>query len=70
MEYLIGLLTGVVFLLVFFGGIFAGTRLNNTKHKPPDVDEEEKRNIKKFNEDFKKIMSYDERVARLPKKVN
>lgn len=65
MEYLLGLLTGVVFLLVLIGGLLIGTRLNNhTKQKPPDIDDEEKRSMKQLNEDFKKVMSYNEHVAR------
>lgn len=70
MEYLLGLLTAVVFLLVFFIGIYTGTRLNTTKQKPPDVDEVAKQNMKKLNEDFQKLMSYSETIARQPKKVN
>lgn len=70
MEYLIGLLIGVVFFIALIGGVLIGMRFNNvTKHKPPDVDEDEKRNMKQLNEDFKKLMSYNETVARQPKKV-
>lgn len=65
MEYLLGLLTGVVFLLVLIGGVLIGTRLNNhTKQKPPDIDDEEKRSMKQLNEDFKKVMGYNEKIAR------
>lgn len=65
MEYLLGLLTGVVFLLVLCTGVFIGTRLNkHVKQKPPDIDDEEKRSMKKLNEDFIKVMSYNEHVAR------
>ena len=71
MEYLIGLLIGVVFFIALIGGVFIGMRLNNvTKQKPPDLEDEEKRNMKQLNEDFKKLMSYNETVARQPKKVN
>lgn len=65
MEYLIGLLIGVVFFIALIGGVLIGMRLNNvTKQKPPDLEEEEKRSMKQLNEDFKKVMSYNEHVAR------
>lgn len=68
MEYLIGLLTGVVFLLVFFGGVYVGIRLNK-KHKPPSLGEKENHELNKFNEDFQKLFSYDVTKATERKKV-
>lgn len=68
MEYLIGLLSGVVIFIVFFIGIYVGIRFNN-KQKPPDIDEKEKQKIKNFNEDFQKIFNYDVAQATARKKV-
>lgn len=68
MEYLIGLLIGVVFLLVFFIGLYIGTRLDK-KQTLPIVDQKEKEEMKKFNEDFQKVFSYDVAKATERKKV-
>lgn len=68
MEYLIGLLIGVVFLLVFFIGLYIGTRLYK-KQTPPIIDQKEKEEMKKFNEDFQKVFSYDVAKATERKKV-
>ena len=68
MEYLIGLLSGVAFLFVFFSGLFVGLRLNK-KQKALVVDEKEKREMNKFNEDFQKVFSYDVAKAIERKKV-
>lgn len=68
MEYLIGLLSGVAFLFVFFSGLFVGLRLNN-KQKDSVVDERKKFEMNKFNEDFQKVFSYDVAKATERKKV-
>lgn len=68
MGYLLGLLTAVVFFIVFFTGIYVGTRFDNKK-KPPDIDEKQQRDIKSFNEDFQKLFNYDVAQATARKKV-
>lgn len=70
MEYLIGLLSGVVFFIALIGGIIIGIKLNNgTKHKPPSLGEKENNDLNKFNEDFQKLFSYDVAKATERKKV-
>lgn len=68
MEYLIGLLSGIVLFIVFFIGIYLGTRFDS-KQKPPDIDEKQQREIKSFNEDFQKLFNYDVPQATARKKV-
>lgn len=68
MEYLMGLLNGVVIFIAFFVGIYVGTRFDN-KQKPPDIDNKEKQKIKEFNDEFQKLFNYDVPQAIARKKV-
>ncbi|AYC29648.1 hypothetical protein [Paenisporosarcina cavernae] len=70
MDYLIGLLTGVVLFIVFYLGYRMGLGHNQVpKAKPPDMDPEEQQRLKKLNEDFANIFSYDVKTALQRKKV-
>jgi len=68
MEYLLGLLTAVVFFIVFFAGKHVGQQ-SIKRPKPPDVDEKEQQEMKSFNEDFRKLFNYDVAQATARKKV-
>lgn len=60
MEYLIGLLIGVVFLLVFLAGMFVGYKFNKRQvYRPPEANEREQNEMKRLNDDFKKLFNYD-----------
>ncbi len=68
MEYLLGLLTAVVFFIVFFAGRYVGHQ-SIKRPKPPDIDEKEKQDAKRFSEDFQKVFNYDVAQATARKKV-
>lgn len=63
-----GLITGLVFLIVFLIGVYIGTRLNK-RPRPPDIDENEQREIKQLNDEFQKVMGYNLQTALERKKV-
>lgn len=68
MEYLLGLLTAVVFFIVFFAGMYVGSQ-SIKRPKPPDINEKEQHEMKTFNEDFRKLFNYDVAQATARKKV-
>ena len=68
MDFVMGLLTGVVFLLVFFAGQYVEQR-KNKRPKPPDPDDRQIEEAKKLNEQFQQVMSYDVSKAIERKKV-
>lgn len=71
MEYILGLLFGVVFFALFVGALYAGVELGmrEKKSKPIEVDETEQQKRKDFDKYFKDIMSYDTDIALQRKKV-
>ena len=69
MTFFLGLLSGVVFFIVLIAGVHIGYRLGNKQTKPREVDETKQNEMNKFNEDFKKIFSYDVATALQRKKV-
>lgn len=71
MEFLIGLLTGVAFFIVFASGLYFGKRMNKHQiYKPPEVTEQQKREAEQLNADFKKLFSYDVNQAISRKQVD
>lgn len=69
MEYMLGLLTGVVFFALIGAALFIGYRLGKKKPRSNPVDEEELRKAKQFNDHFKELFSYDVQTALQRKKV-
>lgn len=58
--YLLGLLSGVVLFVVVGASMYLGYRLGK-KNKPAkeEVDETEQERLKRYNEHFKALFSYD-----------
>ena len=69
MEYILGLLSGVVFFAVLGAVLYIGYRLGKKKPQANEVDEEEQRQMKQFDKYFKDIFSYDVEKALQRKKV-
>jgi hypothetical protein len=72
MEYFLGLLTGVVFLITLGLVLFIGYRMGQRK-KPiaaAPVDEVEQQRIQRFNQHFKELFQYDVDKALERKKVD
>lgn len=70
MEYFLGLLTGVVFLIMLGLVLFIGYKLGKKKQPLPiEVDEKEQQRIKRYNDHFKELFSYDVDTALQRKKV-
>jgi hypothetical protein len=71
MEYILGLLSGVVFFAVLGAVLYTGYRLGQKKLpvQSVEVDETEQQKIKDFDKYFKDIMSYDTDIALQRKKV-
>lgn len=69
MEYMLGLLTGVVFFALIGVALYIGYRMGKRKPHSNPVDEEEQRQAKQFNDHFKAIFSYDVATALQRKKV-
>jgi predicted polyphosphate/ATP-dependent NAD kinase len=67
--FILGLLSGVVFLFVLLAAVYIGYRLGHKKVKPPDVDEEQKRKAEQLKKHFSNLMSYNVETALQPKKV-
>lgn len=68
MEYILGLLSGVVFFAVLGAVLYTGYQLGRRKPKAAEVDEEEQRQMKQFDKYFKDIFSYDVEKALQKKK--
>lgn len=69
MEYILGLLTGVVFFSLLGVALYIGYRLGKKKPKVTPVDEEEQRRTKQFDDHFKALFNYDVQTALQRKKV-
>jgi hypothetical protein len=72
MEFMIGALTGVLFFICVATAYAIGTRKAKTPSKVAAFTEEEQRKrdeIKRYNEHFKKLFSYDVDTALQKKKV-
>lgn len=69
MEYLLGLLTGLVLFLCVLIGFYFGQKQPKRKveHKP--ISDTEKQQIERFNKHFKELFSYDVDKALQRKKV-
>lgn len=65
MQYILGLLTPVVFFVVFYMGMKYGKK----QGKPVEIDEEQARKAQRIKEDFQKLMNYDVSTALQRKKV-
>ncbi|PKR86105.1 hypothetical protein [Heyndrickxia camelliae] len=65
MQFLLGLLTPVVFFVVFY----MGTKYGKKQGKPVEIDEKQLIKAKKIQEDFQKLMNYDVSKALQRKKV-
>lgn len=72
MQFIYGLLTAVVFFILFMLFFYAGIRFEKQK-KPPDTEvekkEQEKRQVEQFNKHFKELFAYDVDKALQRKKV-
>lgn len=68
MEFILGALTAVVFFLLLISAYWLGTK-RAIKAQPPPIDEEQKREIERFNRHFKELFNYDVDKARQRKKV-
>jgi hypothetical protein len=66
MEYFLGLLTAVVFFVVYELGKRQGGK---KKTKQPSVDEVKQRQMEQFNKDFQAVFNYDVDKALQRKKV-
>lgn len=69
MEYILGLLSGVVFFAVLGVVLFIGYKMGQRKHTPSQADEEEQRQIKQFDDSFKRMFRYDLDTALESKRV-
>lgn len=69
MEYILGLLSGVVFFAVLVAAVYIGYRIGRKRPEPRQVDEQEQRKMKQFDKHFKELFSYDVNKATQRKKV-
>lgn len=70
MEFLIGLLSGVVLFILLLTAVYIGYRLGRKNGSVvSEPDEEQARKAKKLHEDFVKLMNYDVSTALQRKKV-
>jgi hypothetical protein len=67
MDYILGLLTAVVFFVAILFAYYLGARTKQSK--PIPVDEEKKQEIEQFNKNFKAMFNYDVDTAVQRKKV-
>lgn len=65
---LIGIFIGVIFMVMLFLCVYIGYKLQ-TKHKPLEQTDEEKRTLRLRDEGFENIFNFDYDVA-LGKRVN
>lgn len=72
MQFFLGLLTAVVFFVLLSGAVYIGYRVGKKKPKPKPqpIDEDEQRKAKQLQQDFVKLMNYNEEIALQRKKVN
>ncbi|MDF1507629.1 hypothetical protein PZE06_05465 [Robertmurraya sp. DFI.2.37] len=70
MQFFLGLLTAVVFFVLLSGAVYIGYRIGKKKPKPQPIDEDEQRKAKQLQQDFIKLMNYNEEIALQRKKVN
>lgn len=69
-EYLLGALFLLIFLIIGVGCGYVGYRLGiKNKHNTPEISEEEKRNKEKLDKYFRDIFSYDIDTALKRKRV-
>jgi cbb3-type cytochrome oxidase subunit 3 len=72
MEFILGLLTMAVFLLCVYTAFKFGQKQTKAPSKVNTLTEDEERQkeqIKRYNEGFKELFSYDVEKALQPKKV-
>lgn len=70
MEYLIGALMTVVFFILCVGSFYLGYRMKqHPQTKPPDVDQEKKQQLERYDNHFKALMNYDVPTALKRKQV-
>lgn len=69
MQFLLGLLTAIVFFILLSFSFYLGYRFNHKRVKPPNPDEEEQRRARELHNDFMKLMNYNEDIALQRKKV-
>lgn len=69
MQFLLGLLTAIVFFILLSISFYLGYRFNHKREKQPNIDEEEQRLNKQLHKDFLKMMNYSTEVALERKKV-
>jgi hypothetical protein len=68
MEFLLGLLVGVVFFLCVILAYWLGTK--QSKHTAPkEMDKQQRDELKRYNDHFKKLFTYDVEKAIQRKKV-
>lgn len=72
MQFLLGLLTAVVFFLCLAAAFYIGHRTKRKSSIPVPLTEEEKerqKEVKRYNQHFKALFSYDTEIALQRKKV-
>lgn len=70
MDFLLGLLVGVILFVVIGLSLYIGFRIGKKNRPTPQkIDEQEEQRIKKFNNHFKALFSYDVDTALQRKKV-
>lgn len=69
MEYLIGLLTAVVFFVFLSIVAYVGYRFGKVKKSIPSEDDEVQRKREKMQQEFVELMNYDVNKALQRKKV-
>jgi hypothetical protein len=68
MEFFLGALTAVVFFLLLLIVYWLGTK-RTIKAQPPPMDHQQKEELKRYNDHFKKLFTYDVEKAIQRKKV-
>jgi hypothetical protein len=72
MDFILGVLSAVLFFCCLFLAYWMGTRQTNKPSKtntPTEDEQRQKEQIKQYNEHFKKLFSYDVDTAIQRKKV-
>jgi hypothetical protein len=69
MDFLLGLLTAVVFFIALLAFFYMGYKHGKKAHVPIPLPDAEKHKMEKFNQHFKDLFSYDVDTALQRKKV-
>jgi hypothetical protein len=69
MQFVLGLLTAVVFFICLAGALYIGYRLGKKRPEPKPIDDEIKRKQEQATKHFQALFSYDTDKALQRKKV-